>query len=158
MPKAFRGLTWPEFAALILLGLIGTVVAFRLLVPASVWFQVGTISVGNARACEELTVHYPRVIRHQFDGAWRVELDRAIDGGWLAVATTPMQPETYEIDSVLPADDLVTLDWFTQGRIDCDDIGPGIYRMTAVWIVNTGSWGGVMTRTVRRSDTFEVVE
>jgi hypothetical protein len=158
MPRAFRGLTWAELAALMLAGLIAVIVAFRLMVPAAVWFQVGTISVSNATACEDLTVHYPRVIRHQFDGAWRVEIDRAVPGGWLAVATTPMQPETYEIDSVLPADDLVTFDWFTAGRINCEVIGPGIYRLTAIWIVNTGSWGGVLSRTVRRSDTFEVLE
>jgi hypothetical protein len=158
MPRAFRGLTWAELAALLLAGLIAVIVGFRLLVPAAVWFQVGTISVSNATACEDLTVHYPRVIRHQFDGAWRVEIDRAVPGGWLPVATTATNQDTYQVDTVLPADDLVTFDWFTAGQIDCARIGPGIYRLTAVWTVNTGSWGGVMTRIVRRDATFEVLE
>jgi len=158
MPKAFRGLTWAELAALLIAGVIACIVAFRLLVPAALWFQVGSVTVDNARSCEELVVHYPRVIRHQFDGAWRVEVDRAVSGGWLAVAATPVNDVTYQVDSVLPENDVVTFDWFTGGQIDCADIEPGIYRMTTVWTVNTGSWGGVFTRVVRRATTFEVVE
>ena len=157
MPRAFRGLTWAELAALLLLGLIGVIVAFRLLVPAAVWFQVGTISVTNARTCEQLMVHYPRTIRQQFEGAWRVEIDRAAPGGWMPVATTATNQDTYQIDSVLPADDLVTFEWFTAGQIDCSAIGPDHYRMTAIFVVNTQSWGGVTTRLVQRQATFEVL-
>ena len=159
MPRAFRGLAGAEVAVVLIAALMAAIVAFRLLLPPSIWFRVGELDVHSATRWQDVRVYFDRDIEREFYGAWRVEVGRKVPGGWEEVCAGPKNYQTYEPDTVLPDGGLVPLDWFTGPPPSCYALtDPGRYRLCAYWTVNEGAWMGLLQRRVSRCGQFEIVE
>ena len=142
--------------------LLCLVFGFRIAIPAGYWFEVKALEIHSAVRWQDVTVEYDRTIKRQFEGKWRVEVARQAPGGWEEICATPNNPNTYETDAVVQSIDparpnLVSLEWFVVAPEECFQLPPAQYRLCAVWTVNTDSWLGILTRTVRRCAQFDVV-
>lgn len=162
MSRLINEATISQWIVLLVGALLCLIFIFRIAVPAGYWFKVEALDIHSAVRWQEVTVEYDRTIRRQFEGEWRVEVARKAAGGWEEVCATPNNPNTYETDAVLRAVDpdrpnVVTLEWFVVAPEECFQLPPAEYRLCAVWTVNTDSWLGILTRTVRRCAQFDVV-
>lgn len=155
MSWTLRDATWMQKTVLIAAAMMLIGIAFRMAVPASWWFEVRRFDVHAAPDWGAALVDYQRHIIRPFDGQWRSEIHREEGGGWHEVCASDWNPRRYGTDVALP--DPVTLEWISGlTAADCGHPGPGDYRACLFWQVNTGSWLGILSRSIRLCDDFSL--
>lgn len=100
------------------------------LIPVSLWYEVTSVKVADARAGQQVPMVVVREIHRPFVGAWRVSIRRWGESGW-HVLCQAHGVANYRSGSELPNN--LTLDWWTGG--DCQTLPPGRYVISTGWTI-----------------------
>lgn len=89
-----------------------------------------------------------------FDGSRRVTIwEQTADGENLVCVSDP-DISTFRAGRTLPTP--VSFRWFVSGKPECMRLGPGLYRVKVVWVINEDDW--VLERTVVRETIMAITD
>lgn len=117
--------------------------------PASMWLEVESVKIGNARVGEPPTMVVRRTIVRPFVADWHVTLRRRSDQGFEVYCSASGRSD-YAPDAALPA--ALTLEWWLGGK-HCPLI-VGEYIALTTWQINLP--GGFDKTVSAASNLFEV--
>jgi len=124
-------------------------------VPASRWFKVQEIQIGNVKAGSSPLMRVDRIINRNFTGHWTLTLRRETGEGYAAFCTRHGRND-YHVGSVVPRES--NLDWWMEvpPNPPCPEIPPGQYMVSMSWTLEIP---GFPPKVVRAdSNVFEVFQ
>lgn len=121
--------------------------------PVDRWFAVGSLRIDNAKVGESLPVRLEQVVKRPFTANWTATL-RKKQGNGFAVFCTRHGRGDYQPRTALPRKP--DLDWIMNIPVNppCDEISPGSYVLTVVWLVEVEGRPPKVARV--QSNVFEV--
>lgn len=124
----------PFFQWIVACALVGLFFIFLNWLPASIWYDVATLHVNDAKVGESPRLIVDRSINQDFSGSWVVTV-RKRDGQRWDIFCGASQTLRYKPTSILPPD--VDLNWWTANQ--CKPLPAGTYYFNTTWKIEAPS-------------------